>query len=102
MEIIEEIWDSFEKISTDESSYIKIGKFLNIEKIDKTQEEVINTVYNIFDKLQEKNDENENENLNTINEEPKEPIFEINDKDYNLKKLILLQLNQCDCPNEKK
>ena len=38
---------------------------------------------------------------NTINEEPKEPIFEINDKDYNLKKLILLQLNQCDCPNEK-
>ncbi len=39
---------------------------------------------------------------NTINEEPKEPIFEINDKDYNLKKLILLQLNQCDCPNEKK
>ncbi len=43
MEIIEEIWDSFEKISTDESSYIKIGKFLDIEKIDKTHEEVINT-----------------------------------------------------------
>ena len=54
MEIIEEIWDSFEKISTNESSYIKIGKILDIEKIDKAQEEVINTVNNIFDKLQEK------------------------------------------------
>ena len=59
MEIIEEIRDSFEKIKTDESSYIKIGKFLDIEKIDKEQEEVMNTVYNIFDKLKEKN-ENEN------------------------------------------
>ena len=104
MEIIEEIWDSFEKISTDESSYIKIGKFLDIEKIDKAQEEVINTVFNIFDKLQEKKEnenEKENGNLNIINEEPKEPIFEINDKDYNLKKLIFLQMNQCDFPNEK-
>ena len=54
MEIIEEIWDSFEKILTDECSYIKIGKFLDIEKIDKSQEEAIYTVYNIFDKLQEK------------------------------------------------
>ena len=101
MEIIEEIWDSF---ATDESSYIKIGKFLDIEKIDKAQEEVINTVFNIFDKLQEKKEnenENENGNLNIINEEPKEPIFEINDKDYNLKKLIFLQMNQCDFPNEK-
>ena len=44
---------------------------------------------------------NENENPNTINKEHKEPIFEINDKDFNLKKLILLQLNQCDFPNEK-
>ena len=96
MEIIEEIRKSFEKISTDESSHIKIGKILDREKIDKLHKEVINTVYNIFDKLQEKNEKN------TINEEPKEPIFEINDKDYNLKKLILLQLNQCDCPNEKK
>ena len=52
MEIIEEIRKSFETISTDESSYIKIGKFLDIEKIDKAQEEVINTVYNIFDKIQ--------------------------------------------------
>ena len=70
MEIIEEIWDSFEKIST----YIKIEKFLDIEKIDKPQEEVINAVYNIFDKLQEKNqNENENENPKTINKEPKEP-----------------------------
>ena len=59
MEIIEEIRKSFEKISTDESSYIKIGKFLDIEKIDKAQEEVINTVYNIFDKLQEKNENEE-------------------------------------------
>ena len=59
MEIIEEIRKSFETISTDESSYIKIGKFLDIEKIDKAQEEVINTVYNIFDKLQEKNENEE-------------------------------------------
>ena len=59
MEIIEEIRKSFEKISTDESSYIKIGKILDKEKIDKSQEEVINTVYNIFDKLQEKNENEE-------------------------------------------
>ena len=48
MEIIEEIWDSFETISTDESSHIKIGKILDREKIDKAQEEVINTVFNIL------------------------------------------------------
>ncbi len=59
MEIIEEIRKSFEKISTDEISYIKIGKILDKEKIDKSQEEVINTVYNIFDKLQEKNENEE-------------------------------------------
>ena len=59
MEIIEEIRKSFETISTEESSHIKIGKFLDIEKIDKAQEEVINTVYNIFDKLQEKNENEE-------------------------------------------
>ena len=46
LEIIEEIWDSFEKIST----YIKVEKFLDIEKIDKPQEEVINAVYNILNK----------------------------------------------------
>ncbi len=34
MEIIEEIWDSFETISADESSHIKIGKILDREKID--------------------------------------------------------------------
>ena len=88
--------ESFEKISNDET-YIKIGKFLDIEKLDKSHKEVINTVYNIFDKLQEKM-----KMKNTINEEPKESIFEINNKDYNLKKLILLQLNQCDFLNEKK
>ena len=102
LEIIEEIWNSFEKISTDNSSYIKIGKFLDIEKIDKAHEEVINVVINIFNKLQEKI-EIEDENLNIIEEhkEPKEPIFEIDNKDYNLNNLILLQLNQCEFPNEK-
>ncbi len=59
MEIIEEIWDSFETISADESSHIKIGKILDREKKDKLHKEVINTVYNIFDKLQEKNENEE-------------------------------------------
>ena len=85
MEIIEEIWDSFETISADESSHIKIGKILDREKIDKLHKEVINTVYNIFDKLQEKNEKN------TINEEPKELIFEINDKDYKEINIITIE-----------